>query len=254
MAIDLNSVREVEAKAAPVTEIHESSSSATQIDVQSATLVAPQAAPTNSLDPLAGAGVTLTKIVLLILSCVLFLLISALIYQEKRFSDLTTDAYRAAFSDLVINRVNNVQNQQIASILDLLQAAENVNEQEKKIILLKNALQLLSKLNGLATENKSFAKLVQEIQSVIDTPTQPLSALTLGSILSQAKSVLTAETTTSVEHLKARQDLLKAYLDATNATRDFWLKIAQMILVNLILPVLTALLGYVFGSKQASKQ
>ncbi|HEY9248516.1 MAG TPA: hypothetical protein VIO38_05270 [Rariglobus sp.] len=32
--------------------------------------------------------------------------------------------------------------------------------------------------------------------------------------------------------------------------REFWLKWVQMILLNTLLPVLTALLGYVFGSKK----
>jgi hypothetical protein len=47
-----------------------------------------------------------------------------------------------------------------------------------------------------------------------------------------------------------QQELLHAYLDAINSTREFWARIAQLILLNLLLPVLTALLGYVFGSSQ----
>lgn len=33
--------------------------------------------------------------------------------------------------------------------------------------------------------------------------------------------------------------------------RSFWLSLTQMILLNVLLPVLTALLGYVFGTTQA---
>ncbi|MFZ5910704.1 MAG: hypothetical protein ACOYYU_11885 [Chloroflexota bacterium] len=33
------------------------------------------------------------------------------------------------------------------------------------------------------------------------------------------------------------------------AFREFWLQFLQMILLNLLLPVLTAILGYIFGSK-----
>lgn len=50
-----------------------------------------------------------------------------------------------------------------------------------------------------------------------------------------------------------RYVLLKAYLEMANASRDFWSKMAQMILLNLLLPVLTALLGYVFASKSSGK-
>lgn len=57
----------------------------------------------------------------------------------------------------------------------------------------------------------------------------------------------------SVEQLKARQEILKTYQDMANASREFWAKMAQMILLNLLLPVLTALLGYVFASKPANR-
>jgi hypothetical protein len=33
------------------------------------------------------------------------------------------------------------------------------------------------------------------------------------------------------------------------AFREFWLRMVQMVLVNVLLPVLTALLGYVFGTQ-----
>ena len=35
--------------------------------------------------------------------------------------------------------------------------------------------------------------------------------------------------------------------------REFWMKIFQMVLLNVLLPVLTAILGYTFGSSQAPK-
>jgi hypothetical protein len=34
--------------------------------------------------------------------------------------------------------------------------------------------------------------------------------------------------------------------------REFWLKIFQMVLLNVLLPVLTAILGYTFGSRSYS--
>jgi len=36
--------------------------------------------------------------------------------------------------------------------------------------------------------------------------------------------------------------------------REFWLKIFQMVLLNVLLPVLTAILGYTFGSSKNSGQ
>jgi hypothetical protein len=57
----------------------------------------------------------------------------------------------------------------------------------------------------------------------------------------------------SAEQIKARQEFLQTYNEAVNAAREFWSAMAQMILLNLLLPVISALLGYVFGSSQAGR-
>lgn len=46
-------------------------------------------------------------------------------------------------------------------------------------------------------------------------------------------------------------DTVRFRLHAAEQTafRDFWLKILQMVLLNVLLPVLTALLGYIFGTQ-----
>lgn len=49
----------------------------------------------------------------------------------------------------------------------------------------------------------------------------------------------------------ARKDLAeltRQIVDAKQAQRAFWIQFSQMILLNLLLPVLTAILGYVFGA------
>ena len=47
---------------------------------------------------------------------------------------------------------------------------------------------------------------------------------------------------------KDLQDLSRQIVDAKQAERSFWMQFSQMILLNLLLPVLTAILGYVFGT------
>jgi hypothetical protein len=44
------------------------------------------------------------------------------------------------------------------------------------------------------------------------------------------------------------KDVVDPLLNERANFREFWLKIFQMVLLNVLLPVLTALLGYVFGS------
>ncbi len=55
------------------------------------------------------------------------------------------------------------------------------------------------------------------------------------------------------ERVKLVEGLQKQAADERVAFRTFWLQMAQMILLNLFLPLLTALLGYIFGSQQAQK-
>jgi hypothetical protein len=47
---------------------------------------------------------------------------------------------------------------------------------------------------------------------------------------------------------------LDSMASAEGSFREFWLKIFQMVLLNVLLPVLTAILGYTFGSSQTGKQ
>lgn len=50
------------------------------------------------------------------------------------------------------------------------------------------------------------------------------------------------------ETLKQANDLLVRLADVNRASRDFWLDYSQFLLMNLLLPVLTSILGYVFGT------
>jgi hypothetical protein len=116
------------------------------------------------LEPLASAGVNLTKWVLIILCVVLTLLIGAAFYQEKQFTDLLTASLRAESAPLVVKG---------------------------------------GQPNG-------------------------------------------------VTDMQGHREMLKAYEEVVDASREFWMKLGQMMLLNLLLPVLTALLGYVFGSRSAA--
>ncbi|WP_419802912.1 hypothetical protein [Mucilaginibacter sp.] len=47
--------------------------------------------------------------------------------------------------------------------------------------------------------------------------------------------------------------IIKVLQEEKKASRDFVLQISQMVLLNLLLPILTAVLGYIFGSRSDSK-
>jgi hypothetical protein len=48
------------------------------------------------------------------------------------------------------------------------------------------------------------------------------------------------------------KDILEIAVKERSDFREYWLKVVQMVLLNVLLPVLTALLGYVFGSRRAN--
>jgi hypothetical protein len=53
-----------------------------------------------------------------------------------------------------------------------------------------------------------------------------------------------------VTDLQSASDMVAKLLDSRQSVHAFWLQAAQLILLNLLLPVLTALLGYIFGTQQ----
>ncbi|MEK8034933.1 hypothetical protein AACH06_29305 [Ideonella sp. DXS29W] len=54
------------------------------------------------------------------------------------------------------------------------------------------------------------------------------------------------------ETLKQANELLVHLAQVKRSSRDFWLGYSQFLLMNLLLPVLTSILGYVFGTARGS--
>jgi hypothetical protein len=62
---------------------------------------------------------------------------------------------------------------------------------------------------------------------------------------------LTVSQATDLERLRLMKEYAKDAHDHRQAFRSFWLQASQLVLLNLLLPLLTALLGYIFGSQAA---
>ncbi len=252
MVFDINSISPVTPKEAQVIEGIEKPLIA--ID-SSAPISPPQVGVTLGLDPLAGAGVLLTKIVLVIVSSVLLLFLIALIVQEREFSQHTAHAFGNEMASIAATTQSNNQQAYFANTLTQMRAVKNLSKPEARTLLISTA-ENLQKLKESMTNTEGFGKLTEDMRALAKS-TQPDTEFDakFDKLTTQAEdlfktSIYLGE---SAVQMKARQDLLKVYLEATNASREFWARIAQMILLNLLLPVLTALLGYVFGSKQGGK-
>lgn len=53
--------------------------------------------------------------------------------------------------------------------------------------------------------------------------------------------------------IEAMKSVQQSLAEERAAHRAFWMQVAQLILINLLLPILTALLGYIFGTQQGQK-
>jgi hypothetical protein len=63
-------------------------------------------------------------------------------------------------------------------------------------------------------------------------------------------TLTTNSTNLTVETLKTATE---SVIEQQKAFQDFWLQITQFILGSVFLPLITALLGYIFGTKEASE-
>jgi len=54
------------------------------------------------------------------------------------------------------------------------------------------------------------------------------------------------------QHSSLQSEDVNAIIREQGTFREFWIKIFQMVLLNVLLPVLTAILGYTFGSRSSS--
>ena len=77
---------------------------------------------------------------------------------------------------------------------------------------------------------------------------------TEGAALTQATNSLLKQPGGNAEQLHQLSEIIHQLADQRAAFRAFWLQMAQLILLNLLLPLLTALLGYIFGTTRARSE
>lgn len=189
----------------------------------------------------------------------LLLLFIALILQEKIFNDLTSKAFAAAIVETNATSSTDGATATMEPIAASLRAAEKALATPE--VARAALLQAASKINqhkgdGTRAGHEALTKLNMEVLALISqksgTAFDPVKLRTLVTT-AEAMAANSGASAPSVEWLKARQELVKSYMEATAQSREFWKGMAQMILLNLLLPVLTGLLGYVFASRQANK-
>lgn len=224
--------------------------------------VEPSPLSVSGLQPLTRAGYELARFVLWIICGAIaatFLCLIAIEIENLRATNAASKellGYSGAMSDPdrlrkemagAIAVFRNAANQPDAAagrddralVADMardLRESKRLTEQQSK--RLDGCLALLAPPPGGAAAN------VTERRAAFDGCIEMLAAIDLGTI-SQGLDI---------ERLRMLREIAKDTLDARQAMRTFWLSIAQLVLLNLLLPILTALLGYIFGTQQGARQ
>ncbi|WP_150118955.1 hypothetical protein [Massilia sp. NR 4-1] len=219
------------------------------LDLATAQPVNPPTVPDGKLAPLSAAGVKLTQWVLLILAAVLAILLFAITVQEWRVIGITSSAYARTLEHTEAIQPGIIKSPSLEAALTAVKSLQGAEPEPAK----QAAGQLIENLKKFRTEHPERAaevdKLLSDASAMIadgkidEALRKPLLAR-LENMRPNAGTPAEA-----LDLLRAQQELQKAYAESVNQTREFWKSMAQMILINLLLPTLTGLLGYVFASK-----
>lgn len=206
----------------------------------------------TALDPLSNAGFFLAKFVLSIISGALIIILSALAIQEYKANEISNKAYQAIIDeDDLAAKIKERQELADASISMLKSINPSQLDNEMRLSLLR-ATESLNKYQTRFGGGSIINQIISDITAAISKKKidfRKISAITI-----HAEAFLQNHTPPqeTADHVKARESLVKSHLEAMNAGRDFWSKMSQMILLNLLLPTLTGILGYVFASRSNS--
>ncbi len=205
---------------------------------------------TTPMGELAKAGVGLADFVLrMIVGAVAILLVMALI-SEWRETTASNKAAELIFTALPTG-APATEDKQLSGVVTLLRQAAANPILVLPPVEIENARSLIDKalkLPAITGEQKASLD-----KKCIPLPLQ--ATKDRAAILERCAATLAtvfAPATPDAQRLALIKELQKAQAEERTARRAFWMQIAQLVLINLLLPILTALLGYIFGTRQAS--
>ena len=230
----------------------QSSSSAA---VASATSVSPPQAPVSAtfLSPIVNAGLQLAHHVLWIASGSIVLVLGYLVVMDVTVGKDISGIYRP---DLAVSHTGTG----LYTLSRLEQFSHDIGLAEKdpkfiapgdSIANAKGIIASLALLPGVTTAQTD--QLNECVALISTTATDRNTKLTNCDDLleSTRKDALGAATMAST--LQMASESATKLNEHRQSLHQFWLQAAQLILLNLLLPVLTAILGYTFGTQQSQK-
>jgi len=220
--------------------------------VGAATPVAPtsQGVAATTMPAVAAAGVSLAKIVLAIVASVILILMGYLVWMDFRIAADVAGAYRQALTPsrvgsefFTLDRLERFTADLNAARANPKQTMSQESDQRGR-----EAIKLLADLPSLTSTEKT------QLSQCLPLPTDASRSDKLTQCVAIAENVRQAALTAAASTMSAQMagESVGKIQDQRQSLHQFWIQVAQLILLNLLLPLLTALFGYIFGTQQAA--
>jgi hypothetical protein len=196
------------------------------------------------------AGLQLAKIVLSIAGGAIVMLMAYLVWMDGSIADNVAGAYKQVLNPSRIGSEFYTLDGLEQFAADLNAARDNPNPATSKQSAQRDqeVVKMLGELPSLSSTQKA------QLNQCVPLPTDASRNEKLGQCIAvidnirQAALGAAANTTTAQMAAESAQKIQ----DQRQSLHLFWIQAAQLILLNLLLPLLTALFGYIFGTQQGS--
>jgi hypothetical protein len=202
--------------------------------------------------PVAAAGVRLAVFVLTIASCSIVLLIIYLISMDLIVGYDVRGVYKEVLNPSRIGSEFYTLGRLEKLSLDLTAARQNATFQMNTDST-QNATSIIGILGELPSVTGTQK---QQLQDCMPLPADASRDDKVDKCLTVLETVRQAalEAAASVTNAQTAADAADKIASQRQAFHSFWLQAAQLLLLNLLLPLLTALFGYIFGTQQGQSK
>lgn len=205
-------------------------------------------------------GVALTKFLLWVVVCSIGALIAYLSILDAFTSSEVNQVYQLALGEVRESSLSGPSTEKIDAVLNGLNTVKSTGAEPTADVYyrLASVVDAAEKSGRLPSEQQAGLNHCRELTKAFiggaraeagkppDGIDRCIAALGGLRLASEARA-------NDIEKLRLFRDFASDAHAHRQAFRSFWLQAAQLILLNLLLPLLTALLGYIFGSQTSSR-
>jgi hypothetical protein len=205
------------------------------------------------LTPTVFVGFKLAKIVLSITAGSIVLFLLYLLAMEWTIGSDVRDAYQKVLNPDRVGAefVTVAELEKFAADLGNARKNPTVQWTTESLQNAQNVLKLVNELPSVTADKKNHLKDCVPPPAASDTSRDSKIDSCL-EIVGGTKQAVLGEVA-AVTDAKIAADSAGKIGEQRQNLHNFWVQAAQLVLLNLLLPLLTALFGYIFGTQQASK-